>query len=218
MAGLRSYAYDAAGRLSSVTTGASATSPTTRYAHNALGQRVFKTEPIYPASPTETGSGLMAFFARLWAGASASTTTSEAERLGNAYVYDEDGTLMGEYGAGGALSAGSRQYIWLPTSAGPMPVATVQNNSAVQSVMADHLNTPCRVMHADGTLLWQWPLSVLRRNAPHHRATTIRHRRAGRGRIRVQPALPGPVLRQRVGTALQRIPHVRPEDRAVHAA
>ena len=158
--GLRSYAYDAAGRLSSVTTGASAASPTTRYAHNALGQRVFKTEPIYPASPTETGSGLMAFFARLWAGASASTTTSEAERLGNAYVYDEDGTLMGEYGAGGALSAGSRQYIWLPTPAGPMPVATVQNNSAVQSVMADHLNTPRRVMHADGTLLWQWPLSA----------------------------------------------------------
>ena len=73
---------------------------------------------------------------------------------------------MGEYGAGGALSAGSRQYIWLPTSAGPMPVATVQNNSAVQSVMADHLNTPCRVMHADGTLLWQWPLSAFGETPP----------------------------------------------------
>ena len=73
---------------------------------------------------------------------------------------------MGEYGAGGALSAGSRQYIWLPTPAGPMPVATVQNNSAVQSVMADHLNTPCRVMHADGTLLWQWPFSAFGETPP----------------------------------------------------
>ena len=46
--GLRTYSYDAEGRLSAVTTGASDTSPTTRYAHNALGQRVFKTAPLYP--------------------------------------------------------------------------------------------------------------------------------------------------------------------------
>ena len=43
--GLRSYTYDAEGRLAAATTGVS---PTTRYAHNALGQRVFKTEPLYP--------------------------------------------------------------------------------------------------------------------------------------------------------------------------
>ncbi|POA51943.1 hypothetical protein C1884_30390, partial [Pseudomonas sp. GW460-R15] len=45
--GLRSYAYDAEGRLAAATTGATDISPTTRYAHNALGQRVFKTEPLY---------------------------------------------------------------------------------------------------------------------------------------------------------------------------
>ena len=47
-----------------------------------------------------------------------------------------------------------------------MPVAMVQNNSAIQSVMADHLNTPRRVMHADGTLLWQWPFSAFGETPP----------------------------------------------------
>jgi YD repeat-containing protein len=50
--GLRSFSYDAEGRLSAVTTGATDASPTTRYVHNALGQRVFKTEPLYPLSPS----------------------------------------------------------------------------------------------------------------------------------------------------------------------
>ncbi len=43
--GLRSYEFDAANRLAAMTVGAVDTSPTTRYGHNALGQRLFKTEP-----------------------------------------------------------------------------------------------------------------------------------------------------------------------------
>ena len=84
---------------------------------------------------------------------------TDVERVGHAYVYDEQSTLMGEYGAGGAQSAGSRHYIWLPTPAGPMPVATVENTTSIQAITADHLNTPRRVTSADGTLLWQWPYS-----------------------------------------------------------
>ncbi|MDB5540077.1 MAG: putative rhs-related transrane protein [Devosia sp.] len=58
--GLRSYSYNAEGRLSDVTTGATDNSPTTRYAHNALGQRVFKTEPLYPPSQgNESDPGFM---------------------------------------------------------------------------------------------------------------------------------------------------------------
>ena len=69
--GLRSYTYDAEGRLAAATTGATDVSPTTRYAHNALGQRVFKTEPLYPPGPgDEADPGFMqmliAFFKRLW--------------------------------------------------------------------------------------------------------------------------------------------------------
>ncbi len=46
--GLRRYEFDAAGRLAAMTTGALDSSPTTKYVHNALGQRLFKTEPQYP--------------------------------------------------------------------------------------------------------------------------------------------------------------------------
>jgi len=165
------FTYDATGRLASVTTGASEASPTTRYAHNALGQRVFKTEPIYPSADSDKANdtSLAAFFARLWnwATTSNSASTTDADRLGHAFVYDEQGTLMGEYGAGGAKSAGSRQYIWLPTPMGPMPVATVQNQTTVQAITADHLNTPRQLTSADGTLLWQWPFSAFGDEPPH---------------------------------------------------
>jgi hypothetical protein len=43
--GLTTYRYDSEGRMESATTGSGANAPTTKYAHNALGQRVFKTEP-----------------------------------------------------------------------------------------------------------------------------------------------------------------------------
>ncbi|SDZ72436.1 YD repeat-containing protein, partial [Variovorax sp. YR266] len=121
--GLRSYTYDAEGRLAAATTGATDVSPTTRYAHNALGQRVFKTEPLYPPSQGDEADpgfmqSLIAFFTKLW-----SPTTTQAEQLGYAYVYDEQGTLIAEVGSGGTNSAGQSQYIYLPTGNGPMPVA-----------------------------------------------------------------------------------------------
>jgi hypothetical protein len=52
--GLRRYEYDAANRLANVTTGIGVDAPTTRYVHNALGQRLFKTEPQY--APVASGS------------------------------------------------------------------------------------------------------------------------------------------------------------------
>ena len=87
-----------------VTTGATDSSPTTRYAHNALGQRVFKTEPLYPPAQGDEGDAgfmqsLIAFFTRLWA-----PGASDAERLGTAFVYDEQGSLIAEMGMGGAHS------------------------------------------------------------------------------------------------------------------
>jgi RHS repeat-associated protein len=157
--GLRTYSYDAEGRLSAVTTGATDASPTTRYAHNALGQRVFKTEPLYPpAAGDESDPGflqsLIAFFTKFWA-----PGTTEAEKLGWAYTYDEDGTLIAEKGTGGANSSGSTQYISLPTASGPMPVAVVIDG-AMYAVHSDHLNTPRRLTDATGQPVWQWPYSA----------------------------------------------------------
>ena len=157
--GLRTYTYDAEGRLSTATTGATDYSPTTRYAHNALGQRVFKTEPQYPpAAGDETDAGFMQslinFFKQLW-----SPSTSPSEAYGYVYAYDEQGTLIGEYGTGGAHSAGSKQYIYLPTAAGPMPIVVMTDDTRY-AVVADHLNTPRRATYPDGDLRWQWGYSA----------------------------------------------------------
>ncbi|MFS2101488.1 RHS repeat-associated core domain-containing protein [Variovorax sp. Varisp85] len=169
--GLRSYTYDAEGRLAAATTGATDVSPTTRYAHNALGQRVFKTEPLYPPGPgDEADPGFMqmliAFFTRLW-----SPATTPSEQLGYAYVYDENGTLIAEAGSGGANSAGQASYIYLHTVNGPMPIAAVING-ATYAVHSDHLNTPRRLSNADGQPVWQWSYSAFGEDKP----TTAKNR------------------------------------------
>ena len=134
-------------------------SPTTRYAHNALGQRVFKTEPLYPPGQGDEADpgfmqSLIAFFTKLW-----SPSTTQAEQLGYAYVYDEQGSLIAEAGSGGANSAGQASYIYLPTASGPMPIAAVING-ATYAVHSDHLNTPRKLSNADGQPVWQWSYSA----------------------------------------------------------
>jgi len=169
--GLRSYSYDAEGRLAAATTGATDVSPTTRYAHNALGQRVFKTEPLYPPSQGDEADpgfmqSLIAFFTKLW-----SPTTTQAEQLGYAYVYDEQGSLIAEAGSGGTNSAGQAQYLYLPTANGPMPVAAVIDG-ATYAVHSDHLNTPRKLTNADGQAVWQWGYSAFGEDKP----TTAKNR------------------------------------------
>ena len=169
--GLRSYTYDAEGRLAASTTGATDTSPTTRYAHNALGQRVFKTEPLYPPSQGNAADpsfmqSLIAFFTKLW-----SPATTQAEQLGYAYIYDEQGTLIAEAGSGGTNSAGQSQYIYLPTANGPMPIAAIVNGNTY-AIHSDHLNTPRRLTNANGQVVWQWGYSAFGEDKP----TTARNR------------------------------------------
>lgn len=163
--GLRSYGYDAEGRLSTATTGATDSSPTTRYAHNALGQRLFKTEPVYPPSQGDESDpgfwgSLVAFFTKMW-----SPSTSQAEQLGYAYVYDERGTLVAEIGSGGTNSSGQTSYIYLPTANGPMPVAAVINGNTY-AVHSDHLNTPRRLSNEMSQPVWQWRYSAFGEEEP----------------------------------------------------
>ena len=164
--GLRSYTYDAEGRLNTATTGATDTSPTTRYAHNALGQRVFKTEPLYPPADGDESDagfmqGLVDFFTHLW-----SPATTLADGLGYGFVYDEQGALIGEYGTGGAKSTGSKQYLYLPTASRPMPIALIVNSDTNYAVVSDHLNTPRRMTGTDGALVWQWGYSAFGEEQP----------------------------------------------------
>ena len=152
--GLRTFVYDPEHRLSDVTTGSGEAAPTTRYAHNALGQRVFKTEPLYAPVQGQNAGMLAAFtgfISKLW-----SPATSDAEKLGYAYLYDEDGTLLGEYGTGGAQSGGAAQYIWLPTASGPLPIVADLGDLRL-AVYADHLHTPRGLVLPQVVQAWQWP-------------------------------------------------------------
>jgi len=163
--GLRRYHYDPDGRLAAVTTGADDSAPTTRYAHNALGQRTFKTEPQYsPVQGDETDPGfwqsLLDFFGQLW-----SPATTNAEKLGYAYLYDPSGTLLGEYGTGGANSSGTSEYIHLPTAAGPLPIVALIKG-AKHAIHSDHLNTPRKLTRAGNRVVWQWAYSAFGEEAP----------------------------------------------------
>ncbi|MDA8444385.1 RHS repeat-associated core domain-containing protein [Paracidovorax valerianellae] len=109
------------------------------YTYNALGQRVFKSD------------------ARL-SGSNNPAITQQT-------VYAEDGigsTVLGQYGsrrsADSAAPAGemdSTEIIYLPTAAGPMPVAA-QINGRLYAIDADHLNTPRRLTNTQGQVAWQW--------------------------------------------------------------
>jgi RHS repeat-associated protein len=132
--------------------------------YNALGQRLFKTEPLYsPTTGDETNPGffqsLLTFFAQLW-----SPATTDPEKLGYAYIYGAPGTptadtLLGEYGSGGANSAGSAIHVYLPTPNGPMPIAAFING-AKHAVHSDHLNTPRKLTRANSWVAWQWAYSA----------------------------------------------------------
>jgi RHS repeat-associated protein len=164
--GLRSYEFDAANRLADVTTGVGIDAPTTRYVHNALGQRLFKTEPLYApvssaSNPADPGvmQTLANFFASLWGGNTTTAAPSASEKLGYTYYYDEDGSLLYEQGSGGANSTGSSHYVYLPTPAGPMPIATY-TGSKHYAVQTDHLNTPRRLTNSAKQVAWQWAFSA----------------------------------------------------------
>ncbi len=131
--GTKTDGFDVESRLASTSTGSSPTISTSRYSHNALGQRTFKTLPV--------------------------TTSPSTADPGYAFAYDEDGTLIGEYGAADTPSAGSTEYIWLPSPNGPVPVAAVINGT-IFAVHADHLNTPRRLSNTSAQAVWQWKYSA----------------------------------------------------------
>ncbi|WP_200955452.1 RHS repeat domain-containing protein, partial [Variovorax sp. Root434] len=98
-------------------------------------------------------------------------STTQAEQLGYAYTYDEQGSLIAEVGSGGTNSAGQASYIYLPTGNGPMPIAAVINGNTY-AIHSDHLNTPRRLTNADGQAVWQWTYSAFGEDKP----TTARNR------------------------------------------
>ena len=142
------------------------------YLHNALGQRVFKSEPkVDHVAPNATVLGtpfidwLRINFGWMFAQAQLDAT------LGQAYVYD-DGQLgstpmlLGEYGNGGTNSTGRAEYIWLPTEDGQAIPIGLSQNTNINAIHTDHLGTPRRITNTNGSIGWQWPYSAFGEDKP----------------------------------------------------
>lgn len=170
--GLRSFSYDAANRLRQVQIGNSVEASKISYLHNAQGLRVFKSEPqVAQTAPDEEELGtsftawLKKNFGWLFSQAQANAT------LGQSYVYDDSvlgdtPNLLGEYGNGGAKSAGSMEYLWLPTESGQAIPIGLYRNKRFYAIHSDHLGTPRLITDDAGKPVWQWAYSAFGDNKP----------------------------------------------------
>ena len=86
--------------------------------------------------------------------------------IGTAFVYDEQGSLLGEYDNGSATGKGRQEYIWLPTDDGQAIPIGVYKRGRFYAVHADHLGTPRLITDDDNKPVWQWPYSAFGNNKP----------------------------------------------------
>ena len=183
--GLRSFAYDTTNRLSTVTLGSTFVGTDTiagnelasqSYLHNALGQRVFKSEPRTQVNPPNSSTLSPDFvtwlknnFSWLWATAQTNATLGDSYNHGEPSAQLPSWALLGEYGNGGASSTGRTEYIWLPTEdgsgGGAIPVGMVRS-SKFYAIHTDHLGTPRLITDNTNTPVWQWAYSAFGDNAP----------------------------------------------------
>lgn len=166
--GLRTFDYDESRRLSKVRIIKDGEAARVSYLHNALGQRVFKSDPKAEQTlPDETKLGpgfvnwLRKNFGWLFAGQGQSISS-----IGMAFAYDEAGNLLGEYDNGSAAGKGRTEYIWLPTDSGQSIPVGIYKNGKFYAIHADHLGTPRLITDQGNMPVWQWPYSAFGSNKP----------------------------------------------------
>ncbi len=96
-----------------------------------------------------------------------------ASTVGTAFVYDEEGNLLGEYDNGSAKNAGPTEYVWLPTPQGQAIPIGMYKNGTFYAVHADHLGTPRLMTDSTNAPVWQWPYSAFGNNKPTGPLSTI---------------------------------------------
>ena len=164
--GLRTFEYDESRRLSQVKILKDGEAAAVDYLHNALGQRVFKSEPqVEQTLPNEEelGQGFINWLRKQFGWLFTQGNGSKSS-IGMSFVYDEDANLLGEYDNGSALGKGRTEYIWLPTEAGQaIPIGLYKNGKFYQ-VHSDHLGTPRLITDNTNTPVWQWPYSAFGNN------------------------------------------------------
>jgi RHS repeat-associated protein len=173
--GLRTFVYDAGQRLSKVEAIRSGEAASVAYLTNALGQRVFKGEPqTEQLTPNEKnlGQGFIGWLRQNFGWLFSPGKGGNAS-LGMAYVYDEDGNLLGEYDNGTAIGKGRTEYIWLPAEDGTSMPIGIYRNGKFYAVHPDHLGTARLITDSTNTPVWQWPYSAFGNNKPTGILSTI---------------------------------------------
>jgi RHS repeat-associated protein len=168
--GLRTFEYDESRRLAKVKVIKDGEAAAVEYLHNALGQRVFKSEPKAEQTlPNEEdlGPGFINWLRKQFGWLFTQGNASKAS-IGMAFVYGDDEipewALLGEYDNGSALGKGGTEYVWLPTDDGSaIPIGLYRNGKFYQ-VHSDHLGTPRLITDTDKKPVWQWPYSAFGNN------------------------------------------------------
>ncbi|NPC59189.1 RHS repeat-associated core domain-containing protein [Caenimonas soli] len=163
--GLRTFEYDDSGRLAKVKIVKDGEAAAVDYMYNAIGQRVFKSEPQAEQTlPKEEdlGPGFMNWLKKQFGWMFTKGSGAKAS-IGMAFVYGDSEipqwALLGEYDNGSALGKGRTEYIWLPTEDGQAIPIGLYKNGKFYSVHSDHLGTPRLMTDQDRKPLWQWPYS-----------------------------------------------------------
>ncbi|TWO70301.1 hypothetical protein FN976_15015 [Caenimonas sedimenti] len=170
--GLRSFDYDASNRLAKVRVFKDGEAAGVSYLTNALGQRVFKSEPVAEQTlPSEETLGadfvtwLKKQFGWLFVKAAANTS------IGTGFVFGDDNEIpswavLGEYDNGSAKGKGRTEYLWLPTEDGQAIPVGIYRNGKFFAIHPDHLGTPRLMTNEAKEVVWQWPYSAFGNNKP----------------------------------------------------
>jgi len=176
--GLKTYQYDAQGRLAKLSFGFGESRQSVTYLHNGLGERVFKSEPLADnpqPDPDVLGQSFIDWLRSRFGWLFGSQPQGDPTRLGTVFVYHDGPDLLGEYGTGGNKSTGSTEYIWLPTPGGNHLVGAIVRGE-IHAVHSDHLNTPRLMTNAQNQPAWQWAYSAFGDNEPSVAARNFRDR------------------------------------------
>ncbi|MBC7706264.1 MAG: hypothetical protein H7274_20225, partial [Rhodoferax sp.] len=161
--GLRTFEYDASNRMDKVRLMKGGEAASITYLHNALGQRVFKSEVTadqkLPKAKT-LGTGFVNWLKTNfhWMYAQALADAS----IGTAYIYGGDNelpayALLAELDNGSAVSKGRTEYIYLPTQDGSATLVGLYRGGKFLAVHTDHLGTPRLMTDEVHTAVWQRP-------------------------------------------------------------
>jgi RHS repeat-associated protein len=170
--GLRRFEYDDTGRLAEVQVWKDGEAARVRYLHNALGQRVFKSEPEAEQTlpkEDELGVGFVNWLRKNFGWMFQKGNGARAS-VGNAF-FQGDGeipgwALLGEYDNGSAAGKGRAEYLWLPVEDGNAVMVGMYRNGKLYAIHTDHLGTPRALSDESKATVWQWPYGGFGTNAP----------------------------------------------------